>query len=194
VYFSSDRDEGVSIWKEPAGGGSPLLVARPGWWPVESLDGTAVYYCGLGGGIWKSPAGGRGAPVLLARNGSPPIFESRDGTFVYYSGPDAGIWRVPTAGGEAARVLTGGRRAAWTASHTGIYLLDPDTIGGPAIEFVSFAGKRRDSVRLPGEPGSYVEPLSGTAAGLAASPDGRWVVYLRAEPEEMKIMLVENFR
>ncbi len=161
---------------------------------MESLDGTAVYYCGLGGGIWKSPAGGGGARVLLAREGSPPIFESFDGTFVYYRGPDAGIWRVPAAGGGATRVLNTGPRAVWTASHTGIYVLDPDATGGPAIEFVPFAGERRDVVRLPGEPASYVEPLSGAAAGLAASPDGRWVVYLRAEPEEMKIMLVENFR
>jgi hypothetical protein len=159
---------------------------------VESLDGNVIYYARVDEGIWKSAAGG-GAPFLLARNGSPPIFESSDGDFVYYTGRHASIWRAPTAGGNAALVLNTGKRAIWTASERGIYVLDPDAADGPVIEFVPFVGTR-EVVRLPGEPSSYVEPVSGTAAGLAASPDGRWLVYLHREHTDTKIMLVENFR
>jgi hypothetical protein len=165
-------------------------VARPGWWPEESLDGKVIYYARVEEGIWKSAAGG-GAPVLLAPNGMPPIFESPDGTFVYYKGRDTSIWKVPAAGGKAALVLNTGKRAIWTASERGIYVLDPDAVGGPAIELVPFAGARQ-AVRLPGEASRYVEP-AGTAAGLAASPDGRWLVYLHRERTDTNIMLVEHF-
>jgi Tol biopolymer transport system component len=190
LYFASDRGEGPVIWRVPARGGSPVPVAR-GWWPVESLDGKVIYSATVEEGVWKSAAGGK-APVLLARSGLPPIFESPDGAFVYYTGRDASIWRVPANGGNAAVVQNLGKRAIWTASKRGLYVLDPDAAGGPVIEFTPFVGSR-EVVRLPGEAASYIEP-SGKAAGLAASPDGRWLVYLHREYTDTKIMLVENFR
>lgn len=109
-------------------------------------------------------------------------------------------WKVPVAGGEAALVLKTGKRAGWTLSAAGIYVLDPDANGGPAIEFVPFAAKRREVVRLPGKPDSYYEPWLPPLVGslspipLAVSPDGRWILYEHIDRAEADIMLVEYFR
>ena len=194
LYFSSDRGEGVAVWKVKSTGGPAVQVARAGTSPVPSLDGNYVYYGGLGEGVWKSRAGGAGAPMLLAEKGGPPLFESFDGRSVYYKGPDASIWKVSATGGRATAVLRAGRRAAWSVSETGVYVLDPDAAGGPAIEFTPFEGTRRAIVKLAGEADEYVEPLPGTAVTLAPSRDGRWIVYLRQDPSDRKVMLVENFR
>ena len=189
IYFVSNRREGDGLWKVPAGGGSPLLVARNGRLAVESSDGKFVYYSAAGEGIWKVAAGG-GSPLLLAPTGRRPFSESFDGKFLYYSGPDASIWRVAIDGGGAAPVLKKGDRASWVLSAAGIHVLDPDAKGGPAIHFLPFAAKGRETVGLPGPPDSYVEPLRG----LAASPDGRWLLYLHQDGHDPRIMLVENFQ
>jgi hypothetical protein len=120
--------------------------------------------------------------------------ESFDGEFLYYQGTDEAIWRVPTTGGQPTPVLSAGRRAAWSISRTGLYVIEPDAAGGPAVLFAPFDNSRPAVVKLGGEADEYVEPLPGTALTLAPSPDGRWLVYLRQNPSERKIMLVENFR
>lgn len=194
LYFSSDRGEGVAVWRVPSTGGPAVEVARAGISPVPSRDGNYVHYGGLDEGVWRSPADGAGAPMLLAAKGRPPLFESFDGRSVYYKGPDASIWKVSATGGRPTAVLRAGGRAAWSVSETGVYVLDPDAAGGPAIEFTPFEGTRRSIVKLAGEADEYVEPLPGTAATLAPSRDGRWIVFLRQDPSDRKVMLVENFR
>jgi len=194
LYFSSAADGVVSVWKVRAAGGPSTLVARPGRWPMPSRDGLTVYYAGPEQGVWRRPAEGGGAALLLSEHGRPPLCESTDGAFVYFSGTTAGIWKVAAAGGEAARVSDAGERARWTSSEKGIYVLDPDAVGGPAIEFIPFDGTKGGITRLGGEPDDYEEPSATTSSALAASPDGRWLVFLRKDPIDRKIMLVENFR
>ncbi len=210
VYFTSNRGERNAIWKVAAGGGSPILVARQGQSPVESFDSRFVYYAdGLAttsgpaellnwgqvyhaapeASIWKVPTSGGRSPILLARKGGLPFFESSDGKFLYFSGPEASIWKVPTSGGEALPLLRTGRRVYWTLSAAGIYVLDPDADRGPEIEFVPLGNRRREVLKLPGSPESYVDPVGG----MAASPDGRWIVYLHVDRREQQIMLAENF-
>ncbi len=58
----------------------------------------------------------------------------------------------------------------------------------PAIEFLPFASKRNEVVKLPGQPESYAG-----AGGPGVSPEGRWILYLHRDPSEARIML-ENFR
>jgi hypothetical protein len=161
-----------------------------GGWPLESRNGRFLYYGGRGATVWKAPSSG-GSPTLLALNGKGPFFESGDGKFLYFGGPDTSIWRAPTAGGQAAPVLKIGRRANWVILPAGMCVLDPDAVGGPAIELVRFAGGRKQVVRLPGPPDGYVDPSSGE---LIASPDGKWLFYLYSDKADSRIMLVENFR
>ena len=148
-----------------------------------------MYYNGADGSIWKVPAGG-GSPALIAKKAGWPFFESFDGKFIYCSGPEPGIWKVPAEGGRAVVALSTGKRAVWTVSATGIYVLDPDAAGGPTIEFSPFGNRRSEVVRLPGSPEIYAV----TVVSLALSPDERWITFMRLDRSETQIMLAENFR
>jgi Tol biopolymer transport system component len=188
IYFVSNR-EGEAVWKVPAAGGSPVLVASQGSWPMESPDGEFLYYVTPGGEIRKVSAAG-GSPVLVARNALPPLFQSFDGKFIYFEGPDRTIWKSPAAGGQATPALKIGERARWVLSAGGIYVLDPDSRGGPALELFPFSSARTAVLRLPGEPDSYAQG----AGVMTVSRDGRWVLYPRWDRNDAQIMLVENFR
>ncbi len=185
VYFSSNRGGG-GLWKALVRGGPAVLVARNSCCASESRDGKFVYYDGLEG-AWKAPSG-RGSPVLVARDGCCAV-ESFDGKLVYYDGP-GGIWKVPVEGGEPVLFKNAGRRHEFTLSPSGIYVLDADASGGPALEYVPFSGKRIEAVKLPGKPDDYMMP----PFGFGLSPDGRWIVYVRLDRNEENVMLVENFR
>jgi hypothetical protein len=75
-------------------------------------------------------------------------------------------------------------------------------ISGDRIEAVGASGK----VSTPGNAlfvdakGKFLIPLDiGTAfliagSGIDVSPDGRWLVYTRADSVQSDIMMVENFR
>ena len=188
IYFVSTRD-GEAVWKVPAAGGSPLLVVPQGSWPMESPDGAFLYYVAPGGDIRRVSVGG-GSPLLMARNTLPPFFQSSDGKFIYYCRPGRTIWKSPTDGGEATPVFEIGERARWIVSATGIYVLEPDSRGGPALEFSPFSSMHPAALKLPGEPDSYAQG----AGVMAVSRDGRWVLYPRWDRNEAQIMLVENFR
>jgi hypothetical protein len=110
---------------------------------------------------------------------------------VYYVGPDEGIWKVPLSRGQGKPALKIGPRALWTLSATGVYLLDPDAGVGPAIEYFPFApGKRTEILPLGGAPDGYVWGLGA----MAASPDGRWLLYEHRDRCEADLGLVEDFR
>ena len=45
IYFSSNRSGQVEVWRQPSAGGAAVQITRGrGRAPVESPDGTAVYY------------------------------------------------------------------------------------------------------------------------------------------------------
>lgn len=188
VYFGSDRGTGAALWKAPASGGSPVLLAPNGRQPAESLDGRFVYYGGPESSLWMVPMSG-GTPVRVARNGWGPVV-SPDGKFVCYQGPGGSIWRVPASGGEPALVVKTNPRALWTLATGGIYVRDADAKSGPSMEVFSLAGIRTAALRLPGKPDRYLPYDSG----LSVSPDGRWILYMRVDRTEADIMLVDNFR
>ena len=209
LYFVSNRGDGLVPWKVAPGGGSPILLYRNYYTGgitegVMSSEGKFDYYRRRDGSVWKAPTGG-GSHVLLARNalarnGRPTLFESSDAKFLYYAGPNDSIWRAPVDGGQAAPVLKAGKRGFWTSSTNGIYLLDPDAEGGPTITLLPFNGEGTQVVRLPGQPDAYLESIAAPAfplverTGLAASRDGRWIVYSYRDRSDTELMLVENFR
>jgi len=195
IAFSSSTGGPAHVYVIAAEGGAPRRLTTGDFPEVGaswSRDGQWVYFTsnrGEGSAVWKVPAGG-GSPVLVARKGFRPVLEPFDGRFVFYTGPDGQIWKVPVAGGEPAQALKKSKRAFWTLSASGIYILDPDGDGGPAIESFPFApSQRRQILKLAGGPDDYL--LLG---GLAVSPDGRWILYERRDRTESDIMLVENFR
>jgi len=191
----SGDDKAPHIYCVDADGGSPrrltdgdVYEAYPSW----SRDGQWVYFFSDqgkdGAGVWKVPAGG-GSPALAVPDVS-RVLESVDGAFLFYRGPGGQIWKVPVAGGEPAPVvkISG---PYWTLSASGIYVLDPDAAGGPAIQFFPFAGDKRPEVlRLAGSPEDY----RFATDRVDVSADGRWILYAYRDRNESDIMLVENFR
>jgi Tol biopolymer transport system component len=72
IYFSSDRSGTNQIWKLPASGGQPVQVTRNGGAePIESLDGTTLYYVDVRAGqpwtLKQVPVRGGEEKMLLDR-------------------------------------------------------------------------------------------------------------------------------
>jgi Tol biopolymer transport system component len=140
IYFGSNREDGVQVWKRPSAGGPAIRVTRGGGFqPFESPDGVYLYYSrGKNGqGLWRIPvSGGEETPIVpdLPNNCWGDWAVTREG--VYYIAPAGGtagpnayaIYRIdPTT--KATRVVAriDGLPVRWdsalTASPDGRYLL-----------------------------------------------------------------------
>jgi len=74
--------------------------------------------------------------------------------------------------------------AAWVPTRDGIYFIEPAL----RISFFRFASAMAEHVTtMPKNSGIF-------GAGLALSPDGRWLVYGQRDRSTADLMLVENFR
>lgn len=68
IYFTSNRNGPLNIWRMPADGGQSQLITRNGGWESKvSADGKLIYYVkanGRTGSLWTVPAdGGLESPV-----------------------------------------------------------------------------------------------------------------------------------
>jgi Tol biopolymer transport system component len=128
-----------------------------------------------------------GAAVQLTRGGGFYGIESPDGRFIYFSKNQRGsLWRQPVEGGEEEEVV---RRAIWWLNWS---------LAGRALyysipELRSLAVVRLDLESGRASPFLQLE-TSGTALGLAVSPDEEWVLYANTIRQTSELMLVENFR
>ena len=199
IAFDSTKEGHTNIYVINAAGGSPSVLTsggsnnvRPSW----SRDGQWIYFGSNRTGswqVWKRPAGS-GSPVQVTRNGGREALESPDGKFVYYSKGflPPGIWRLPVQGGEEIQVLDDGLQGHWALTDQGIYLLAPNWNGLPAIEFFNISrGRLVKVVDLPREAMGIEGFLS---PAIAASTDGRSILYTQRRQVASTIMMVENFR
>jgi Tol biopolymer transport system component/predicted Ser/Thr protein kinase len=198
IAFDSRPETRSDIFVINAEGGNPRRITTetsddvvPSW----SRDGRWIYFASDRSGedqqVWKVPAEG-GEAVQITKKGGFAAFESNDGKFVYYTKFDSsGLWRVPVEGGDETMVLNqpkAGYWGHWAVADDGIYFVDPDAKPQAAIEFFSFATSRVTQVgALDKSPYKWV-------AGLAVSPDGRWILYSQIDQIDNNIVLVENFR
>ena len=134
------------------------------------------------------PAEG-GQAVQVTKQGGIQAFESPDGKTLYYEkgwGEGApSLWKVPVEGGADTLVLehlVSGHWNNWALTAEGVYYCNFST---KAIEFFSFATQRITQIAKAEKP-----PLGG----LAASPDGHWILSGQRDQDASHIMLVENFR
>jgi sugar lactone lactonase YvrE len=131
----------------------------------------------------------------VTQNGGFECFPSPHGRFLYYTKDRgrAGIWRMPADGGheteipELRQVL---RYRYWSGTAAGIYSLDdPGTDAAPAaLKFFRFSNRHVERVMSPAPP-----PMGGIR-GLAVSPDGQQVLWVRLSRRISQILLVEGFR
>jgi Tol biopolymer transport system component len=141
--------------------------------------------------IWNIPSGG-GEPVQLTKQGGVVAFESWDGRFVYYSERAGegernglgGLRKVPSDGGEETLVLPSVTFLNFAVARDGIYYIPrADSQGRYSLRFLSFATNLSQPVL----------PLSGIGVGLAASPDGRSLLYTQRDEPKSDLMLVPHF-
>ena len=69
----------------------------------------------------------------------------------------------------------------------GLYFVPASNAAG-SIQFLNFATNQIRPVT------SFEKPSYFATAGLAVSPDGRWILYGQVEQAGSELMLVENFR
>jgi len=161
--------------------------------PSFSRDGRWIYFASSRSGpweVWKMPSAG-GPAVQVTRHGGFGAFEGPDGKSLYYTKYPgvSGIWRMPTSGGEETLVVTGVEPefwGYWAVLEKGIYYLD--TTARPAISFFDFSnGHVTRLFELETRP-------AREATGLAASPDGRTILYTQQDALTRDIVLVDNFQ
>ena len=129
--------------------------------------------------MWKVPAKG-GSPLQVTRNGGLLAAESKDGRFLYYSKSDwPGIWRM------SLRISF----ISLTPAIEGVDGHDPTVTSPPPeksnLEFLEFATGKRSLI-------STLDRWSGNM-GMAVSPDGESVLFVKNDLAESSIMLVKNF-
>jgi serine/threonine protein kinase len=203
VFSGRHESKSVSdLYLVSAQGGTPRrlpqcsICGNPRW----SRDGKWIYYSWLHAGarqLWKAPVNG-GNPIQVSRTGVVAI-ESVDRRFVYFTKSSefsSGLWKVPIEGGADTqvlpRVLFGNN---FTVTDRGIYfipwtgragalVLSKGPEGAP-IEFLSFATGAVKTIFTTTKP-VYI--------GLAASPDGRSLLFTQVDRAESDLWMVENFR
>jgi Tol biopolymer transport system component len=199
IALDMDDVEGNSdVYVINASGGTPRrLTTDPAQdsYPSWSPDGQSVYFKSDRSGVpqlWKVPAsGGAAAQItgIAARDVDMPQI-SPDDKYVFYStgypGPQS-VWRLPIEGGEAKKLFDGVHTAAqWTVSRHGIYFFaKPDEKGHSDLAVYEFATSKIRKIVTVERPVTW---------SIAASPDGRTILYTQIDEVGSDLMLVENFR
>jgi len=115
--------------------------------------------------------------------------ESPDGASLYYTDSEntsspATLWRIPVAGGAAVKITDGVNSTGFDVTSGGIYYLER-IAGETRIQYFDLASRKAITV---------AENLGNVEFGLAASPDGRTILFTRIDSSVNDLMLVENFR
>jgi len=196
IAFDSRAPGNADIFVMDSQSGPPRQLTKetsadviPSW----SRDGRWIYFASARSGqweVWKMPSAG-GPAAQVTRHGGYGAFESPDGKSLYYTKYPAvsGIWRMPTSGGEETLVVAGVEPESWgywAVVEKGIYYLDTTAV--PAIAFFDFTSRQVTRVvELQTRP-------AREATGLAASPDGRTILYTQLDALTRDIVLVDNFQ
>jgi Tol biopolymer transport system component len=196
IAFDSTAAGGFDVWVVGVNGGKPQRMTthpakdgNPSW----SHDGRWIYFDSTRAGrqqqVFKIPANG-GEATQVTRDGGWAPLESPDGKFLYYAKAlsATSLWKIPIEGGQASKVLEGlSIYINLAIVDSGVYFVPVRNAAGSSIQFLNFATNQVRTVA------SFEKPLDGLSAGLAVSPDGRWILYTQVEQAGSELMLVENF-
>jgi Tol biopolymer transport system component len=159
---------------------NPAIDAIPSW----SRDGRTLYFCSDRTGrfeVWKMPPSG-GKPTQVTFDGGFSAVESPDAKYLYYSqtrnfGP---VMRMPLAGGAAEAVIPEVRGLFYAVTASGIYFQVTRTISF----WDAASGKVRD----------IFTSLKPMGIGMAASPDGRALLFTQVETEGSDLYMIDGLR
>jgi hypothetical protein len=132
-----------------------------------------------------------GKEMQITQHGGFAAFEAYDAKALYYSKFEGGgIWKTRAGGGEEERVTDSLHRGYWghfAVTDNGLYLVDSDAKGGPAIMYYNFQTNRLSPIT------TFKQSTTPWFPNLAASRDGRTLFYAQVEFESNMISMVENF-
>ncbi len=197
IVFYANVDGNEDLYIVGATGGKPRRLTQGAGnnsFPSWSRDGRWIWFASNRSGefqCWKMPSEG-GQAIQVTRGGGNGGFEPPDGRWFYYvkTYVSGAVWRVPVAGGEeelvneTVRSLRNPLNFAVTSG--GIYTASSaDPLGGFDLQLFRFGtGKAETLGRIQ---------LS-LGAGIAVSPDDRWLLFADQPARRGDLMLVENFR
>lgn len=191
MTFNSNVEGHWDVYVVGVSGGTPRrLTDHPGNDSASSFsrDGRWVYFNSNRTGefqIWKVPATG-GTPVQVTHNGGYVALESPDGAFVYYTQTLAApspLWRVSTRGGRPERIVDGVIWRCFAVLDRGVYYIDR-MAGETRLQYFEFRTRRVTTIATG---------LGDVHYGMAASADGRTILYTRVDSMTDDLMLVDGF-
>ena len=189
IAFDSRASGHAEIYLISPEGGSPRRLthgqgdsAMPTW----SHDGRWIFFNTdvPGFPIWKVPAQG-GDPVLIREPGGDSVSESWDGKALYYY-RDGTVWTCDVNGKNEEPVIKAPDFQSFRACGNDVCVMDRTVTPG---RFTRYDPVTKRKQTKDGDFG----PQTFISSGMDVSPDGRWVIYTRADSVESDIMLVENF-
>jgi Tol biopolymer transport system component/DNA-binding winged helix-turn-helix (wHTH) protein len=206
IAFDSEQHGSTDIFLIPADGGMARRITAgfgdncvPSW----SEDGKSVYFASSRSGefqIWRVLATTGETPsspaVQVTQGGGFRAFESSDRKYLYYAKGRGkpGLWRrnlTNGSGGKEEPVLESLQEWGWWALGPDIvYFFELPGSVHPQVRLRVFdtAQRRiRDIATLP-------YPVLVATPAIAASRDGKHLVYTQIDSMESDLMLADNFR
>lgn len=194
AFTASGEDGSPDVFVVDAAGGNPHQLTRhpaddeqPSW----SRDGKWIYFHSNRSGryeVMRVPADGGEAIQVTDQGGYRPL-QSHNGRTLYYLRPGltttVPLFARPVAGGPERQVLESVRWCFWVVEGGIYYFAASDEDGSLPLRYYDFASGR--SRLLTGLKGRGIWDL-------AASPDGKTVLFSAESPMRIDLMLVENFR
>ena len=182
------------VFVVPAEGGQVRnLTSRAGTdtFPTFSRDGRWIYFSSTRTGlpaIWKMPVAG-GEPVRVSERGGLMGIESSDGSYIYYtesrsSFAPAVLWRQPVNGGASVKIAEGVTATSFDVVDNGVYYLE-GLSGRNRVQYLDLTTRKVVTI---------ADNLGPVDAALAATPDGRTLLFTRIDSSVNDVMLVDNFR
>jgi Tol biopolymer transport system component/DNA-binding winged helix-turn-helix (wHTH) protein len=194
AFDSLGADGHWHVWIVDAEGGQPHQVvvdAGDQKSPTWSHDGHWIYFWSEHN-IWRIPVTGGRREQLTQGDAREFACESEDGKNLLYQsskGKGGALMIVPLNGGQARQVLACVSQTAFIAGAKGIYYVPCDAGPDPPVYLLDpVTGQSRRLMTL--DKIEYRMP----PAGLAVSPDGNSVLYVKLGSAGDDLMLIENFR
>jgi len=188
-------EESQGIYLVNANGGEPwpLIQDRfnhraPRW----SNDGKWIYFGSDRSGaweIWKIGAWG-GSPVRVTHQGGFVAEESLDGKYLFYvkqNGESVEMWKMAVVGGTEMRLSPAIHPldwAAWAIARDGLLFVEHGADDDASISLLDLSSERVKSLAVLDKPPFW----------MAATRDGRSVIFDQPGQFESHVALLENFR
>lgn len=157
-------------------------LSRPAW----SQDCNWLFASDEHGVLYRVPSSGGQAERFTDQLSSYDVVVADRLIFNVLQPTGVVLWSKPTAGGPQAPLTDMpqiGYDDAWAATPAGIYYTD-SSVTPLSVNFYDFASRTSRKLMTLRQ-----APIPGGGAGIAVSPDGRWLLYSQSGDEQSEIML-----